>query len=129
MPEIAEQETATASGNYAALSERVSGLTEHVDSLRKEVSDIRTAMPSAAAVRDIAAKLEALSTRLEERNKTQWPTLISGGGFLLAIMVAIGTLAYRPIEATQGRHEAAISSLQNQYIADLKEQIKILERK
>lgn len=112
--------------NYAALSERVSGLTRDVHSVQKDIGDIRSAMPSAAAVRDIAAKLEGLSSKLEERNKTQWPTLIAAGGFLLAFMIAIGAMAYDPIKATLALHSLDIRDMRAQYVTDLKDQIRFL---
>lgn len=117
------------SENYAALTERVQSLTDDMHTLRSDVQDMRGTMASAAAVREISGKLEALGSRLEERNKTQWPTLISGGGFILAIMVAIGTLAYRPIEATQARHEQILDTIERRYVGDLKDRIRFLEQR
>jgi len=119
----------TTSENYAALSERVANLGNAVSNLSSEVEDIRGSMASAAAVREVSSKLESLGTKLEERNKTQWPTLIAGGGFILAIMSVIGTLAYRPIETEQARLQARQDRFEERYIGDLKAKINSLSKR
>lgn len=71
------------------------------------------------AVQSISTQFSALSAKLDERGRTQWPTLITAGGFLMAIMGGVGTLAYRPVEAAQIRHERRIDKLEDRYVADL----------
>lgn len=75
------------------------------------------------AVQSISSQIGALSTKLDERGRTQWPTLITAGAFLLAITGGLGTLALRPIEANQMRHEHRLDKLEDRYIADLQRTI------
>lgn len=113
-------ERLTASENYAALSERVSGLSEDVHNIRNQVAEMAN---------NVAIKLESLAQRFDERNKTQWPTLISAGGFLLAVMVTIGTLAYGPFKTEIERNALEIKELRAQYVSDLQKKIERLERR
>ena len=63
--------------------------------------------------------LASVTAKLDERGRTQWPTLISAGVLMLAIMAAIGTLAYRPVEADMARHERRLNLMDDRYVADL----------
>jgi len=53
----------------------------------------------------IDTQTSSLSAKLDERGKTQWPTLIAGGSFVLGVTLAIGTLAYRPVISDISRLE------------------------
>lgn len=71
------------------------------------------------AVNDISASIAALGTKIDERSRTPWATLISAAAFLLLFMSTVGVLAYRPIEAGIGQHERRLDAIEARYIADL----------
>lgn len=71
------------------------------------------------AVNDISSSIAALSTKIDERSRTPWATLIAAAGFLLLFMSTVGVLAYRPIEADQARHERRLNAMDERYVADL----------
>lgn len=82
--------------HYAALDQRVTGLE--------------------GAVKDIASGVRDLGTKLDNNSKTPWPTIISLAGVAVAILVAIGGLAYRPIDAAQSRLESELKIVQLQIV-------------
>lgn len=71
------------------------------------------------ALQSISQQIGALNTKLDERGRTQWPTLITAGAFLLAITGGLGTLALRPIEVTQARYERRLDAIDERYVLDL----------
>lgn len=71
------------------------------------------------AVNDISSSIAALSTKIDERSRTPWATLIAAAGFLLLFMSTVGVLAYRPIEADIARHERRLNATDDRYVADL----------
>lgn len=72
---------------------------------------------------DISASIAALGTKIDERSRTPWATLIAAAGFLLLFMSTVGVLAYRPIEADIARHERRLGAIDERYIADLQRDI------
>lgn len=52
---------------------------------------------------NVSSQLSSLSTKLDERGRTPWATLISGFGVILAVVGALGTLALTPIIGEVGR--------------------------
>lgn len=75
------------------------------------------------AISDVSSDIAALGTKIDERSRTPWATLIAAGGFLLAFMTTVGVLAYRPVEADIARHERRINAIDDRYIADLQRTI------
>lgn len=71
-------------------------------------------------LQSISAQISGLSAKLDERSKTPWATLISGGVFMLAIMSTVGVLAYRPIDAAQVRGELDLREMRRETLADLR---------
>lgn len=71
------------------------------------------------AVQSISTQFSALSAKLDERGRTQWPTLITAGGLVMAIMGGVGALAYRPVDAAILRNEQRMDRIDGRYIADL----------
>lgn len=71
------------------------------------------------AVGDIASAIAALGTKIDERSRTPWATLISAAAFLLLFMSTVGVLAYRPIEAGIAQHDRRINAIEERYISDL----------
>lgn len=71
-------------------------------------------------LQSISAQISGLSAKLDERSKTPWATLISGGVFMLAIMSTVGVLAYRPIDAAQIRGELDLRELRREAMADMR---------
>ena len=108
MNSVRPSDANTARAEYAALTERVAGLSDDVNGLRKD--------------------LQLIVQRLDERSKTQWPTLLMGASVVLALSVAIGALASRPIDAAMDRHEKMLMMLEARYVDDLKQQIDRLRK-
>jgi hypothetical protein len=79
------------------------------------------------AVGEIRDYLAGLSTKIDERSRTPWATLIACGGFVLALVSAIGVLAYAPINVELARHENLIAQFQQRYVEGLLKQIDHLE--
>lgn len=52
------------------------------------------------AVGDISSMIAGLSSKIDERSRTSWPTLASFAGVLVVVMGGLGALAYRPIEGS-----------------------------
>jgi hypothetical protein len=71
------------------------------------------------AVNDISSSIAALSTKIDERSRTPWATLIAAAGFLLLFMSTVGVLAYRPVQSDLDRHETRLNAMDERYIADL----------
>lgn len=78
------------------------------------------------AINDISSSIAALGTKIDERSRTPWATLISAAAFLLLFMSTVGILAYRPIEADIGRHERHLSGIEDRYVADMQRTIDAL---
>lgn len=70
-------------------------------------------------INDLSSSIAALSTKIDERSRTPWATLIAGAGFLLLFMSTVGVLASRPIEADIARHERRLDANDNRYVVDL----------
>lgn len=81
------------------------------------------------ALRDIQSSISALGTKIDERSRTPWATLIATFAFLLAFMSTVGFLAYKPIESDLARHERLIDKIQDRYTQDLKDEIRFLRGK
>ena len=88
------------------------------------------------AVGDIAASISALGTKIDERSRTPWMTVIAAFGFILSFFCTVGFLAYRPVEAELQRHDRELNKFsdrldkyQDRYIQDLKDKIKKLQAK
>jgi hypothetical protein len=79
------------------------------------------------AVGEIRDYLASLSTKIDERSRTPWATLIACGGFVLALISAVGVLAYAPINVELARHESLIAQFQQRYVEGLLKQIDHLE--
>lgn len=80
------------------------------------------------ALNDISSSIAALGTKIDERSRTPWMTLISAFGFLLAFMTTVGFLAYKPIESDIARHERTIEKMNERYVDDLRRQIEFLQK-
>lgn len=107
---MAQQRTADPKARYdiGALEQRVYGVEK--------------------AVNDITAAISALGTKIDERSRTPWTTLIAAFASLLAFMSTVGVLAYRPIESDIARHERILNAMQDRYVDDLRKKIEILEK-
>ena len=76
-------------GQYAALQERVYGLGQQF--LNFEQATTR-------GFQQVESAIAALSTEVRAGGKTQWQTIITSVGVLVAILSALGALAYMPIK-------------------------------
>ena len=74
--------------HYAALQERVSGLGQQF--LHFEQTTTR-------AFQQVETAIAALSAELRAGGKTQWQTIVTSVGVIVAILGALGGLAYLPV--------------------------------
>jgi hypothetical protein len=79
------------------------------------------------AVGEIRDYLASLSTKIDERSRTPWATLIACGGFMLALVSAVGVLAYAPINVELARHENLLAQYQQRYVEGLLKRLDRLE--
>jgi hypothetical protein len=80
----------TNSENFAALQQQVIGLDTDYQELKGVVVSLDRKMDHG---------FTAIHTKLDERNRTQWPVIFSGLAVLLTFCVSVGTLAYWPIKS------------------------------
>src|SRR6185437_7445828 len=78
------------------------------------------------AVNDISSSIAALGTKIDERSRTPWVTIIASFTLLLGFMTTIGVMVYQPIKADIDRLEHHTDQFQDQYVTDLKDEIKLL---
>lgn len=86
--------------NIGALQQRVHGLEGAQRALSENVSHLATRVETLFA---------GLSSKIEERSRPQYNLLISLGVFGLAVILAVGGLAYAPIRENQSDLKAAAS--------------------
>lgn len=78
--------------NIGALQQRVYGLESGQRSMSESVSALSSKVETLFA---------SLASKIEERSRPQYPLLISIGLFGLAVITAVGALAYAPIRENQ----------------------------
>ena len=104
-----QQPTITTDSHYIALDERVHGLAVQVSGLQEDVHDLRGTMASSAEVASLSNKIDGLMSQLAERGRPQWQVIFTAAGVLLAVVTAIGSLAYIPVVGNQSRLEGVIA--------------------
>jgi Asp-tRNA(Asn)/Glu-tRNA(Gln) amidotransferase A subunit family amidase len=62
------------------------------------------------------AAIATLSAKIDEKGKTQWPTLVGAGTLVVAIMCALGGLAYAPVLSALSRISAEIVELRDRQV-------------
>lgn len=80
----------------AALEQRVYGLERGVHDLNQLFT---------GRIGEVSAQLAGLSTKLDERSRTPWATIVSAMGVVLAIVIAGGQLAKAPVDDALARLE------------------------
>lgn len=80
----------------AALEQRVYGLERGVHDLNQLFT---------GRIGEVSAQLAGLTSKLDERSRTPWATIVSAMGVVLAIVVAGGQLAKAPLDDALGRLE------------------------
>jgi hypothetical protein len=78
----------------AALEQRVYGLERSVHDLNQLFT---------GRIGEVSAQLAGLSTKLDERSRTPWATIVSAMGVVLAIVIAGGQLAKAPVDDALAR--------------------------
>lgn len=81
----------TEAAHYAALEQRVTGLESSIAKVGEAVT--------------------ALGNKFDARSTTQWPVILTSVGVGVAILTAIGGLAYRPIDMAVSDAKAEFSRL------------------
>lgn len=84
-------------------------LSERVENQGKDIVDLRSNMNT--GFQTINANLSALSHEIRAGSRTQWPVIWSAIGVSFAIIVAIGGLAYAPINANMSRVEQSLAAI------------------
>jgi hypothetical protein len=82
---------------YAALEQRVYGVEQ--------------------TLQGISSQITGLATKWDERGRTQWPTIFSAMGVLLAVLVTIGGMAWLPIKQAQERSDRDIAMLRTESVS------------
>jgi hypothetical protein len=86
---IASSQSVDPTTQYAALQERVSGLGQQF--LHFEQTTTR-------AFQQVESAISTLSAEVRAGGKTQWQTIVTSVGVIVAILGALGGLAYLPVK-------------------------------
>lgn len=92
----------------AALEQRVYGLERGVHDLNQLFT---------GRIGEVSAQLAGLSTKLDERSRTPWATIVSAMGVVLAIVIAGGQLAKAPVDDALARLERDTDRLSREAVA------------
>lgn len=98
---------------------RVLALEASVDSIAEDVTEIRGALGNVVTKDEMVGlrqDVRGLSMQLQAQGKTQWPLIFSGLGVLFTVIMAIGGLAYLPVQQGQSANTAAIADLAAQIV-------------
>lgn len=117
-----------AAAAFAQLAQQVSTLEDDYTDIKSTIVGLDrkfTDTLSSVATRFETA-LASVNAKLDERGRTQWPTLIAAGMFLLGVVGAVGAMALRPIDASTVRHEHRLDVVESRYITDLQRTIDAL---
>lgn len=104
-----------AGASNSGISERVTALETSVEILVDDVGEIREALGRVATKNEItivAQDVRALTTQLQSKSQTQWSILIPLFGLILSIIIAVGALAYMPIQQAQARNDERVTALE-----------------
>lgn len=97
---------------YATLRERVASLDEDVHAISADVSHLRNTMATKSDVNNVHAALTnfsqtvqgsftAINEKLATQGKPQWNLYIMAASLMVAVMVALGGIAFWPIKQAQ----------------------------
>ena len=101
------------------LGSRVFALESSVDSIAEDMTEVRASLTNVVTKDEMAGlrqDVRGLTMQLQTQTKTQWPVIWSGLGVLLAVLVALGTLAYMPIQQGQTANQSAIAALRAEQV-------------
>lgn len=96
-------QTAYAQSGYAHDDAKLAALEQRVYGLERGVHDLNQLFTG--RIGDVSAQLSGLATKLDERSRTPWGTIVSAMGVVLAIVIAGGQLAKAPIDDALRRLE------------------------
>jgi len=114
------------SATIAALETRVSAFEINQARIERTILDLDSSFNSSITnlSNDFRSQLTALSAKLEAKNTTNWPVLISGLGALITIVTLLGTMAFLPVQRDTARLDTAVAAIldrgvfQREYAAD-----------
>lgn len=95
-PPTTAQRSQRDDAKLAALEQRVYGLERGVHDLNQLFT---------GRIGEVSAQLAGLTSKLDERSRTPWATIVSAMGVVLAIVIAGGQLAKAPVDEALGRLE------------------------
>lgn len=121
----------------AALTERVRSLDQDYQDLRKSFGGLenRVEIQHTAVLSKIDSIVTSLNAKLEARSITPWPTIWGGMSLAVAILIALGTAFYVPIQRDIERQVAASEYLRvrsydhNAEIAKLRQAVEDNEKR
>lgn len=121
----------------AAISERVRSLDQDYQDLRKSFGSLesKVEVQHTAVLSKIDSIVTSLNARLEARSITPWPTIWGGMSVGVAILIALGTAFYMPIQRDIERQSLANEALRirsydhNAEIAKLKQTAEDMEKR
>lgn len=65
---------------------------------------------------NIIAAVDRIANKIDQKSTPQWSIYISAAGFLLAVLLAIGTAWKAPIETQLIKHEADLRRIQDSIV-------------
>lgn len=95
--------TAPAAGRLLHEDAKLAALEQRVYGLERGVHDLNQLFTG--RIGEVSAQLAGLTSKLDERSRTPWATIVSAMGVVLAIVVAGGQLAKAPLDDALGRLE------------------------
>lgn len=99
-------------GLYAHDDARLAALEQRVYGLERGVQDLNQLFTG--RIGEVSAQLSGLASKLDDRSRTPWATIVSAMGVVLAIVVAGGQLAKTPVDDAIQRLERDTSALGSQ---------------
>ncbi|MFC7053801.1 hypothetical protein ACFQI3_14005 [Hansschlegelia quercus] len=97
---------------YAHDDAKLAALEQRVYGLERGVQDLNQLFTG--RIGDVSAQLAGLASKLDERSRTPWATIVSAMGVVLAIVIAGGQLAKAPIDDALHRVERDQTRLEAQ---------------
>lgn len=95
-------------GRVLALETSVDVIADDVAGIRRDLGNVVTKDEMAGLRGDV----RSLAATLQAQTKTQWPVILTGLGLVLSICIAVGGLAYLPIQQGQRVNAGNVAQLE-----------------
>ncbi|GLK67917.1 hypothetical protein [Hansschlegelia plantiphila] len=94
---------------YAHDDAKLAALEQRVYGLERGVQDLNQLFTG--RIGEVSAQLSGLTTKLDDRSRTPWATIVSAMGVVLAIVIAGGQLVKTPVDDAIRRLERDVTRL------------------